>query len=48
MEPEDSALEKESDSQSSTFPGGVLQHDPDQVNIGEHQFFLKPLIVTKL
>lgn len=35
MEPEDSALEKESDSQSNTFSSAVLQHDPDQVNIGE-------------
>ncbi|VDO35756.1 unnamed protein product [Onchocerca flexuosa] len=34
VEPEDSALEKESDSQSGTFQGAaVLQHDPDQVNI---------------
>ncbi|CAG9537437.1 unnamed protein product [Cercopithifilaria johnstoni] len=33
VEPEDSALEKESDSQPNTFSGAVLQHDPDQVNI---------------
>ncbi|KAM3717997.1 Histone-lysine N-methyltransferase PRDM9 [Dirofilaria immitis] len=34
VEPEDSTLEKESDSQSGTFTGAaVLQHDPDQVNI---------------
>uniref|UniRef100_A0A1I7VRL5 C2H2-type domain-containing protein n=1 Tax=Loa loa TaxID=7209 RepID=A0A1I7VRL5_LOALO len=33
VEPEDSTLEKESDSQSNTFPGAGLQQDPDQVNI---------------
>lgn len=35
MEPEDSALEKESDSQPNTFSSTVLQHDPDQINIGD-------------